>query len=80
MVAKIEWHVGELLPRIGFIVTNSRLTAGKAVKVYNGRGDVESRREIQRTIGSRSKGTDMREIVELNPPFMLFNSPGVDPY
>jgi hypothetical protein len=43
VVAKIEWHEGELFPRIGFIVTNSRLPAGKVVKVYNGRGDVENR-------------------------------------
>ncbi len=43
MVAKIEWHDGELFPRIGFIVTNSRLTAGKVIKVYNVRGDVENR-------------------------------------
>lgn len=43
VVAKIEWHTGELFPRIGFIVTNSRLSAGKVVKVYNGRGDVENR-------------------------------------
>jgi hypothetical protein len=43
VVAKIEWHQGELFPRIGFVVTNSRLSAGKVVKVYNGRGDVENR-------------------------------------
>ena len=43
VIAKIEWHDGELFPRIGFIVTNSRLPAGKVVKVYNGRGDVENR-------------------------------------
>ena len=43
VIAKIEWHAGELFPRIGFIVTNSRLSAGKVVKVYNGRGDVENR-------------------------------------
>jgi len=43
VVAKIEWHAGELFPSIGFIVTNSRLPAGKVVKVYNGRGDVENR-------------------------------------
>jgi hypothetical protein len=43
VVAKIEWHDGELFPRIGFIATNSRLPAGKVVKVYNGRGDVENR-------------------------------------
>ena len=27
LVAKIEWHWGELFPRIGFVVTNSRLPA-----------------------------------------------------
>lgn len=43
VVAKIEWHRGELFPRIGFVVTNSRLPAVKVVKVYNGRGDVENR-------------------------------------
>ena len=43
VVAKIEWHDGELFPRIGFIVTNSELAAGKVVKVYSGRGDVENR-------------------------------------
>ncbi len=43
MVAKIEWHFGELFPRYYFIVTNSRLAASKVVKVYNGRGDVENR-------------------------------------
>jgi len=29
VVAKIEWHGGELFPRIGFVVTISRLPAGK---------------------------------------------------
>ncbi len=43
VVAKIEWHWGKLFARIGFVVTNSRLPAGKVVKVYNGRGDVENR-------------------------------------
>jgi Transposase DDE domain group 1 len=43
VVAKIEWHVGELFPRIGFSVTNSRLPAARVVKIYKGRGDVENR-------------------------------------
>jgi len=43
VVCKIEWHVGELFPRIGFIVTNSRVPSSKIIKVYNGRGDVENR-------------------------------------
>jgi len=43
VICKIEWHEGELFPRIGFIVTNSRLSAGKVVKVYNGRAEIENR-------------------------------------
>jgi len=43
VVAKIGWHFGELFPRYYFIVTNSKLAAGKVVKVYNGLGDVENR-------------------------------------
>ena len=43
VVTKIEWQAGELFPRIGFMVTNSRLPAGNVVKVYNGRCDVENR-------------------------------------
>jgi Transposase DDE domain group 1 len=43
VVATIKWHDGELFPRIGFVVTNSKLPSGKVVTVYNGRGDVENR-------------------------------------
>jgi hypothetical protein len=43
VVCKIEWHEGELFPRVGFIVTNSRLKATKVVKVYNGRAEIENR-------------------------------------
>ncbi len=43
VVCKIEWHQGELFPRVGFIVTNSRLYRTEVVKVYNGRDDVENR-------------------------------------
>lgn len=31
-----------MFPRIGFIVTNSKLRAGRVVKVHKGRGDVEN--------------------------------------
>jgi len=40
-VAKIEWHVGELFPRIGFIVTNLRWKSSNVVKFYNKRGTAE---------------------------------------
>jgi hypothetical protein len=43
VVAKIEWHQGELFPRIGFVISNSRLPAGKVIKVYNGRAERENR-------------------------------------
>lgn len=41
VVAKIEWHAGELFPRIGFIVTNLRWKSSKVVKFYNKRGTAE---------------------------------------
>lgn len=43
VVAKIEWHCDELFARYYLIVTNSKLLAGRVVKVYNGRGDIENR-------------------------------------
>ena len=41
VVAKVEWHPGELYPRVGFIVTNLRRPARRAVAFYNGRGTAE---------------------------------------
>jgi hypothetical protein len=41
VVAKIEWHAGELLPRVGFIVTNRTDPAKGVVRFYNGRGTCE---------------------------------------
>jgi len=41
VVAKIEWHAGELFPRIGFIVTNLNKHSKNVVKFYNGRGTAE---------------------------------------
>jgi len=41
VVAKIEWHKGELFPRVGFIVTNLRRKPWRLVKFYNGRGTAE---------------------------------------
>jgi len=43
VVCKIEWHLGELFPRVGFIVTNSRLEAKDVILVYNGRAEIEAR-------------------------------------
>jgi len=41
VVAKVEWHAGELFPRIGFIVTNLRWKSSNVVKFYNKRGTAE---------------------------------------
>jgi DDE family transposase len=41
VVAKVEWHQGELYPRIGFIVTNLTRPNAGVVKFYNGRGTAE---------------------------------------
>ena len=41
VVAKIEWHPGELYPRVGFIVTNLGRPAERVVAFYNQRGTAE---------------------------------------
>ena len=41
MVAKVEWHRGELYPRIGFVVTNLVRPAERIVAFYNHRGTCE---------------------------------------
>ena len=41
VVAKVEWHKGELLPRIGFIITNLTRPAKQVVRFYNQRGTAE---------------------------------------
>jgi hypothetical protein len=51
MIAKIEWHRGELVPRIGFVVPNSRLPVGKVIKVCNGRAERENRTKEGRNPG-----------------------------
>ncbi len=37
VVAKVEWHPGELYPRVGFIVTNLARPAERVVVFYNQR-------------------------------------------
>jgi len=41
VVAKVEWHLGELYPRVGFIVTNLSRPAERVVTFYNKRGTAE---------------------------------------
>ena len=41
VVAKVEWHPGELVPRVGFIVTNLSRPAERVVAFYNQRGKAD---------------------------------------
>ena len=41
VVAKVEWHPGELVPRVGFIVTNLSRPVERVVAFYNQRGTAE---------------------------------------
>jgi hypothetical protein len=41
IVAKVEWHPGDLYPRVGFIVTNLSRPAERVVTFYNQRGTAE---------------------------------------
>jgi DDE family transposase len=38
VVAKVEWHSGELYPRVGFLVSNLARPAERVVAFYNQRG------------------------------------------
>ena len=40
-MAKVEWHPGELCPRVGFIVTNLTRPAERIVAFYSHRGTCE---------------------------------------
>jgi hypothetical protein len=41
VIAKIEWHAGELFPRVNFVVTNLRWKSSNVVRFYNKRGTAE---------------------------------------
>jgi hypothetical protein len=41
VVAKVEFHAGELFPRVGFIVTNLETNSRAVVRFYNKRGTAE---------------------------------------
>jgi len=41
VVAKVEFHFGELFPRVGFIVTNLETDSRAVVRLYNKRGTAE---------------------------------------
>ena len=41
VIAKVEWHPGELFPRVGFVVTNMPMEADWIIQFYNQRGTAE---------------------------------------
>lgn len=75
MMAKIEWIEGELFPKIGFVVTDSKLPAGKVVKVSTARCDMEKR--IQE--GGNTLRWDKTSCLQFaaNQARLLMGSPGL---
>jgi hypothetical protein len=63
VVAKVEWHPGELYPRVGFIVTNLSRPAERIVAFYNQRGTCEHGSKRAR---ARSNGLGCHAV--LSPP------------
>src|SRR3712207_5785467 len=58
VVAKVEWHPGELYPRVGFLVTNLCRPAERVVAFYNGRGTAEQwikERSEERRVGKECR-------------------------
>ena len=43
VVSRIAWHESELFPQIGFVVTNSRISVEKVIKLYHHRAEIENR-------------------------------------
>ncbi len=54
-MAKVEWHPGELYPRVGFIVTNMARPAERVVAFYNQRGTAEQWIREGKIQGSRMR-------------------------
>jgi len=52
-VAKVEWHPGELYPRVGFIVTNLARPVERLVVFYNHRGTCGKATKTVRDTGGR---------------------------
>jgi hypothetical protein len=64
VVAKVEFHFGELFPRVGFIVTNLETDNRAVVRLYNKRGTAEQwiggdgHSEIRQTRAWGRRGVD----------------------
>src|SRR5262249_62037788 len=63
VIAKVEWHPGELYPRVGFIVTNMSRPAERVVRSITSAGRASSG---SRKARARSSGRGWR--AERSPP------------
>ena len=66
VVAKVEWHPGELYPRVGFIVTNLARSAERVVAFYNHRAAPAS--STSKKARARSSGPACRAAPSLPTP------------
>jgi len=64
-IAKVEHHLGELFPRVGFIVTTLTGTNRAVVRFYNQRGTAEQWIEVRVLwgVGADTLGTLLRRLV-----------------
>jgi hypothetical protein len=69
VVAKAEWHPGELYPRVDFIVTNLARPAEWVVAFYNQRGTAEQWRFIIR-VARPSNGSRKARRDQMDTPVM----------
>jgi hypothetical protein len=53
VIAKVEHHLGELFPRVGFIVTTLTGTNRAVVRFYNQRGTAEQWIKEEASLGMR---------------------------
>ena len=76
VIAKIEWHPGELFPRVGFIVTNLPKEPDRAVRFYNQRG-TGSKHEAPAFGRFRNSGDPQRQrVLSRRPDQAIFASDG----
>ena len=79
VVAKVEWHSGELFSRIGVIVTNLKRLAKAMLRFYNQRGTAEQwikegknaakRTRLRHAVGGSHSGTGVSPVKRAGNPF-----------
>ena len=53
VIAKVEWHTGDLLPRVGFVVSNLPMEPDWIIRFYNKRGTAEQHIKEGRQAGDQ---------------------------